>query len=194
MNVFVLLCGKLYLLFQKAGERVKADSYKKRFDKCGERVVIAPNCIMIPEHIRVGNNVSIGYGCSLMASIAYINIGNNVMLSPGVVIRGGGHRYDLLGKNMIDIKDNEKLPENDQDVYIEDDVWIGQNAIILKGVTVGRGSIIGAGSVVAKSVPPYTIHVGVHDVLEKPRFNSEQIKKHEAILYKTKTNREKSGE
>ncbi len=182
MNLLIRICGKLFLLFEKAGEKVKIYDYKKRFLKCGQNVSIAPNCMIIPEHVRVGNNVSIGYGCSLMASIAYINIGDNVMISPGVVIRGGGHRTDYLGKYIIEVTDDEKLPENDQDVTIEDDVWIGQNAIILKGVTIGKGSVIGAGSVVTKSVPQYTIHVGVHSTYEKPRFTDVQIIKHEEIL------------
>lgn len=182
MNILIRVCGKLFLLFEKAGEKVKIYDYKNRFLQCGKNVTIAPDCMIIPEHVRVGNNVSIGYGCSLMASIANINIGDNVMLSPGVVIRGGGHRTDLLGKYMIEVTDDEKLPENDQDVTIEEDVWIGQNAIILKGVTIGKGSIIGAGSIVTKSVSPYTIHVGVHPVLEKPRFSVEEIKEHEKML------------
>lgn len=184
MNILIRICGKLFFLLEKAGEKVKTNDFKRRFSKCGQNVTIAQNCMMIPEHIRVGDNVSIGYGCSLMASIAYINIGNNVMISPGIVIRGGGHRTDLLGKYMIDVKDSEKLPENDRDVIIEDDVWIGQNAIILKGVTIGKGSIIGAGSVVTRSVPPYTIHVGVHSTFEKPRFNEQEIQEHEKRLKK----------
>ena len=49
---------------------------------------------------------------------------------------------------MIEVQ--EKLPENDADVTIEDDVWIGANSTILKGVTIGRGSIVSAGSVVTK--------------------------------------------
>lgn len=182
MNYLIRICGIIYLMFERAGERVRAEYYKKRFSRCGENVSIGPNCMIIPEHVRVGDDVSIGYGCSLMASIAYINIGNHVMLSPGVVIRGGGHRTDLLGKYMKEVTDNEKLPENDQDVTIEDDVWIGQNAIILKGVTIGKGSVIGAGSIVAKSVPPYTIHVGVHPTFEKMRFSEKEIVEHEALL------------
>lgn len=184
MNVLISICGRIYLLFKKAGDKVLISEYRKRFDSIGKNVSIAPGCTMIPEHIRIGDNVSIGYGCSLMASIAYINIGNNVMLSPGVVIRGGGHRTDLIGKCMIDVRDHEKLPENDQDVIIEDDVWIGQNAIILKGVTIGKGSVIGAGAVVTRSVAPYTIHVGVHEIFEKPRFNLSEIEKHEELMKK----------
>ena len=94
------------------------------------------------------------------------------MRAPGVVIRGA-HRYDLVGKTMIEVTEDERLPENDQDVIIEDDVWIGQNAIILKGVRVGEGSIIGAGSLVTKDVPLYTIHVGIHDTMENRGFKLE---------------------
>ena len=58
------------------------------------------------------------------------------------------------------------MPINDQPVVvdpviIEDDVWIGLNAVILQGVTIGRGTIVGAGAVVNKSIPPWSIAVGV---------------------------------
>ncbi len=182
MKFFINMIGHLFLLAQKAGERVKIQNYMKRFPECGKNVTIAPDCVMIPEHIRIGSNVSIGYGCSLLASIAYINIGNNVMIAPGGVIRGGGHRTDLIGKYMIDVRDNEKLPENDRDVNIEDDVWIGQNAIILKGVTIGKGSVVGAGAIVTKTIPPYTIHVGVNSPKEWPRFTEAEIEEHEQLL------------
>lgn len=91
---------------------------------------------------------------------------------------------------MIEVTEEEKLPENDQDVIIEDDVWVGQNAIILKGVRVGEGSIIGAGSVVTKDVPPYTIHVGTHDIMEKPRFSQEDLLKHKNVLSKRRNEHE----
>ena len=178
----IKMLGELHLSAQKAGDIVYASKIKKELLACGSNVSIGKNCMMIPEHVSIGNNVSIGYSCSLMASIAYIYIGNNVMLAPGVVIRGGVHRYDLVGKTMMEVTENEKLPENDQDVIIEDDVWIGQNAIILKGVRVGEGSIIGAGSVVTKDVPPYTIHVGAHGIMEKPRFSQEELTKHIEVL------------
>jgi acetyltransferase-like isoleucine patch superfamily enzyme len=58
------------------------------------------------------------------------------------------------------------MPINDQPVVIdpviiEDDVWIGLNAVILQGVTIGRGSIVGAGAVVNRSIPPWSVAVGV---------------------------------
>ncbi len=71
---------------------------------------------------------------------------------------------------MKSIGDDEKLPENDQDIILEGDNWIGANAIILKGVTIGYGSIVAAGAVVTKSVPPYSIVGGVPAKVIKPRF------------------------
>ena len=85
----IKMIGELYLSAQKAGDIVYASKKKKRLLACGSNVSIGKNCMMIPEHVSIGSNVSIGYSCSLMASIAHIYIGNNVMLAPGVVIRGG---------------------------------------------------------------------------------------------------------
>jgi acetyltransferase-like isoleucine patch superfamily enzyme len=104
------------------------------------------------------------------------------MFGPNVSVHGGNHRHDIIGKYMIDIKLDEKLPENDQDVIIEDDCWIGTGAIILKGVTIGEGSIIGAGSVINKSVAPYSIVVGSKQQQIFSRFSSEEIKIHKERL------------
>ncbi len=181
-NFFRKMVGRIFLKAQQAGDYVATTKIKKRLASCGNNVRIERNCHIIPEHVSIGDNVSIGYSCSLMASIAHIYIGNNVMLAPGVVIRGGDHRIDLVGRYIIDIKEDEKLPENDQDVHIGEDVWIGQNAIILKGVTIGEGSIIGAGAIVTKDIPPYTIYIGSHSPIQKDRFTKEQIEQHRKLI------------
>lgn len=87
---------------------------------------------------------------------------------------------------MDEIKDNDKLPENDQDVIIEEDVWCGSNVSIMKGVTIGRGSIVAAGSVVTKSCPPYSIIGGIPARVIKQKFTGEEILEHERILYTKK--------
>lgn len=46
-------------------------------------------------------------------------------------------------------------------IKIEDDVWIGCGVRILDGVVIGKGSVVGAGSVVTRSVPPFSVVVGV---------------------------------
>lgn len=48
-----------------------------------------------------------------MSTRADVYIGDNVMFGPNVTAITGNHRIDRLDKPMIDIKDSEKLPEND---------------------------------------------------------------------------------
>lgn len=40
---------------------------------------------------------------------------------------------------------------------------------MLDGVTIGRGSVIGAGAVATKSIPPYSVAVGVPARVVKKR-------------------------
>ena len=103
-----------------------------------------------------------------------------MIFGPHPTIITGDHRIDVVGKYIMD--SNEKLPENDAPVVIEDDVWIGANVTILKGVTIGRGSVVAAGAVVTKSCPPYSIIGGVPAKVQKMRFTPEEIVKHESIL------------
>jgi acetyltransferase-like isoleucine patch superfamily enzyme len=84
---------------------------------------------------------------------------------------------------MVDVKDNEKRPEDDLGVVIEDDVWVGTRVIILHGVTIGRGSIIAAGAVVTRSIPPYAIAGGMPARVLKFRWDIDTILRHEEVLY-----------
>lgn len=68
---------------------------------------------------------------------------------------------------MISVRDDDKRPEDDEDVVIQDDVWIGANVTILKGVTIGTGSVVAAGSVVTKSIPSYEIWGGTGSLHKK---------------------------
>lgn len=129
----------------------------------GDRVTIGKHAIIRPtniygsaigEGLKIGNNSSIGpysyIGCS-----GYIEIGDNVMMSPRVSIYAENHLFDDPD---LSIKEQGVKREF---VKIEDDCWIAANTIILAGVTIGRGSVIAAGSVVTKDVPPYSIVGGV---------------------------------
>ena len=91
------------------------------------------------------------------------------MFGPNVTVITGDHRIDILDRPMCSITDDEKLPENDQDVVIEEDVWVGAGATILKGVTIGNGSVVAAGALVKKDVPPYAVVGGVPAKIIKMR-------------------------
>lgn len=153
---------------------------KSMFAECGVNVYLGRGSKFIYKNIYLGNNISIGADANFICGIAKIVISDNVMMGPHVFIITGSHRIDVIGEYMINVK--EKLPENDQNVLIEEDVWIGANVIILKGVTIGKGSIIAAGSVVTKNIEPYSIYGGVPARKIKDRFLTHQIIEHEKML------------
>lgn len=156
---------------------------RKSFQNCGSSVRIPKGCSFSGiENISVGHHVYFGEDTRVLTTKAQLIIGNHVMFGPGVTIVTGDHRTDVLGKYMTDLTDNDKLPENDRDVVIEDDVWIGANATILKGAIIGQGSIVAAGALVTKEFPPYSIIGGVPARLIKVRFTPEQIEEHERNL------------
>ena len=157
---------------------------RQLFSSCGKNVTIVKGSSFTFRNIYLGNNVSIGGNAMFMCTRARIVVGNNVMFGPRVSIITGGHRMDILGKYMIDIKDKDKRPEDDRDIVICDDVWVGANSIILRGVTVGEGSVIAAGSVVTKDVIPYSIVGGSPARILKMRFTEDEIIIHKNILNK----------
>ena len=123
------------------------------------------------QNISIGDSVYIGQNAVLMAAGAPIEIKGHFMSGPGLTIITGDHRIDIRGKYMDEVTVEEKLPENDQKVIIEEDVWCGANVTILKGVTIGRGSVIAAGAVVTKNVGEYEIWGGVPARKLKNRFD-----------------------
>ena len=134
------------------------------------------------ENLYVGDNTLIPKGSTFYCTRAELRIGNKVIFGPKPTIITGDHRIDIIGKYIIDVTDDEKLPDQDAPVIIEDDVWCGANVTILKGVTIGRGSVVAAGAVVTKSCPPYSIIGGVPAKIIKKRFTDEDIILHEKRL------------
>jgi acetyltransferase-like isoleucine patch superfamily enzyme len=99
--------------------------------------------------VRIGRNTRINRNCTLDVRSG-LAIGNNVSISPEVMILAGSH----------DVNDPE-FRQVPGPIVIEDHVWIGSRAMILPNVTVGRGAVIAAGSIVTKDVEPLTIVAGV---------------------------------
>lgn len=92
------------------------------------------------------NSVLFGAGC--------IEIGESVLVAPGVVITSQEHQQG----HRADMRDQ---PVELDRIVIERNVWIGANATILPGVRLGHGSIVGAGAVVTQNVPAMTVVLGV---------------------------------
>lgn len=167
----------IYSFFSKvsaAFHKIPEFFIKRGFRKCGKGCHIAKNCTFAGiENILLGDDVSIGPGAVFYSTKAKVIIHDHVMFGPNVTVITGDHRTDIKGRPMTSITNEEKLPENDQDIIFEGDNWIGAGAIILKGVRIGQGSVIAAGAVVTKDVPPFTIVGGVPSKTIRERFTNE---------------------
>lgn len=168
---------------RKARRLVLGYAAAGRFAGYGKNFDFDPDGIYSYESITVGDNVTLGVKPIIMATRSSILIGNNVMFGPGVTVRGGNHRFDVVGVPTIAVSDDMKRHEDDLGVVIEDDVWVGGGATILSGVTIGRGSVIGGAAVVVKDVPPYSVVVGNPARVVKQRFEAKDILEHEKVLY-----------
>ena len=124
----------------------------KRFvDSIGENVNIEKGATF-SNSVKVGNNSGLGVRCEIYGEV---EIGDNVMIGPDVIIYTQNHAFKC--KDVLIIDQNYSSP---QKVTIGNDVWIGRRVIILPGVHIGNGAVIGAGAVVAKDIPEYAIAVG----------------------------------
>jgi len=157
--------------------------YRPLFARHGRSFIFDPYGEYSFGTICVGDDVYIGSGAMLSASRSSITIGSKVIIGPQLIIMGGNHKTDLLGRFMADIRDDEKRPEDDKGVVIEDDVWIGARVTLLHGVTVGRGAIVAAGAIVTRDVPSYAVVGGTPARVNKWRWNVEEIINHERVLY-----------
>ena len=135
----------------------------RSFAACGENVTIGRRSeVAGAGNISVGHDVYLGPGATLLTTRAKICIGDYVMSGPNLTIITGDHRTDILDRPMMSLTDDDKLPENDQDVIVGNDVWMGSGVTILKGVHVADHCVIAAGAVVTKDVgPEYSIWGGV---------------------------------
>lgn len=109
------------------------------------------------QHLKMGEDVWIGYFCLIDAS-GGLEIGNKVSISSGVHIYthdSSNFRVHDLPKDPISGSHIDRAP-----VKIGNNVQIGANSVIAKGVTIGDNVIIGALSFVNKDIPSNSIAVG----------------------------------
>jgi len=104
--------------------------------------------------ITLGRDCLIGDFCNLYGQ-GGLRLGNDVQVSSGCRIVPKTNIFKDRGSRII-----EQGYER-RGICIEDDVWLGVNCVVLDGVTIGKGAVIGAGAVVTKSVPPFSVAVGV---------------------------------
>jgi acetyltransferase-like isoleucine patch superfamily enzyme len=104
--------------------------------------------------INIGDNVSIGFGCTL-SCIKLIEIGHDVTIGDNVYIADSHHEYRDIALGVLQ---QELLPGQ---VSIGRGAWVGYGAFLAGNVSLGEHSVVGANSVVTSSVPAYTVVAGV---------------------------------
>lgn len=116
------------------GVDIKTHSVDGAMIQIGERSNLSPHCSLSGKFIKIGRNCLIAHYVGIFAN-------DHVFADSTLPIREQGHTY--------------------RGIIIEDDCWLGTGVKVLDGVTIGKGSVVGAGAVVTKSLPPYSIAVGM---------------------------------
>lgn len=147
------------------GNRVKLSC-----DKSSSRIEIGSNTQIHDSSMLLtyGGSIIVGSECSINPMcILYghggLIIGNQVRIAAQTVIIPANHNFSDIDQPIC------KQGHQAKGITIEDNVWIGSSVKILDGCRIGSGSVIGAGSVVTKSVPPFSIAVGVPAKVIKKR-------------------------
>lgn len=141
----------------------------------------------------VFSQVGFGSYVSNDTELLTAKVGRYCSIGPHVLMPTGKHPisefasssplfYSSLGINGTSFVGRDKFEEY---AYVEEgfsrvvgnDVWIGGGAIILEGVSIGDGAIIGAGSVVAKSIPAYSVALGVPARAVRYRFDESTVER-----------------
>lgn len=136
---------------------------QRRLRSCGSGLDVSQGVLFeFPERIDLGDRVFVNRGAIITARTD-IQIGDDVLIGPYVVINSGDHNYSEPTR-LIGSQGHITGP-----IIIGNDVWLGAHCVILRDVKVGDGAVVAAGAVVIDDVPPRTLVAGVPAVPKKLR-------------------------
>ena len=165
---FYILWSKYFLIpqFKRVGKNLDINK-PWNIDVYGKNISLGENV-----HIRTSRNV-ITQICAWNKNDCdgIIEIGNNVLISPGVRIISAEEIIidsNVMIASNVYISDSDwhgvydriNTPGSSKKIHIEENSWIGEGSKISKGVRIGKNSIIGLGSVVISDVPDNEIFGG----------------------------------
>ena len=121
---------------------------------CGSNFRINRNIEFLnASSITIGKNVYIGAGCVFLA-IGDIQIGDEVMFGPYVVVTSGKHTK-VHGSY-------RHGPEEKAAITIGTGTWIGAHTTIVGGANIGKGCVIGCNAAVTRgNIPDNAFAAGV---------------------------------
>ena len=146
------------------------------FDSClisGFRnIELGPSCVFMSglKLYADTGNVKIGSRCSVNHNVIIdgsnggsIEIGDDVLIGPNVVLRSSNHIYSDLHEPI------RNQGHQGGNIRIGNNVWIGSNVCILSAANIKDGCIIAAGAIVSGTCKPNAIYGGVPAKLLKYR-------------------------
>lgn len=114
---------------------------------------IYSNCTFTGRRVSIGQRTFINHKCYFESGRGSIEIGDNCLLAPAVMLLTSVHERDSEG---VVSRSSTSLP-----VVVGDNVWLGARAMVLPGVSIGDGCVVGAGAVVTRDCAPGGVYVGV---------------------------------
>jgi len=137
------------------GYGVRRRLLSRYFERAGTGLRLAPGIRVMGVHrLAVGQDCWSGLNNVIQAN-GGVEIGDNVLLGPGVKIWSVNHVYADPTQPILDQGYEHKR------VIIGKGVWIGANVFIMPGAHIGDGVVVSAGAVVGgKDVEPYAVLAG----------------------------------
>ena len=86
--------------------KIKRIKTAKSFKKHGANFHIGDDIFGNLSNVEVGNQTYIGDRVCFNALLANVHIGNYVVIADDVLFITGNHRFDVVGKRIIDINNN----------------------------------------------------------------------------------------
>lgn len=120
----------------------------KKFGK--ESHIFGRITVFYPQNVTMGDRSALDEGVILNAR-APIEIGDDVHMSPGVVITTGSVQLNMPFPHR---------QKSIQSIKIGSGTWIATQSIILPGVTIGKNCVISANSLVNKDIPENAVVSG----------------------------------
>lgn len=104
--------------------------------------------------LRMGDRCGIATNCFIASGENGIEIGDNFVCGPNVVISASSYVYDEIGVHIEDQGNTSK------GIRIGRNVWVGAGSVILDGSVLGDNCIVVAGSLVNRRFPDNAIIQG----------------------------------
>lgn len=156
LKMLVFICLYIWDHFMRA---LRKTYVKMSVKSCGDNLRVFGRLSMSGNHnITIGDRCAFNENVMLIAPRAEIIMGNDVVLSPYVMITTDSLEHEI--KTL-------PRPHTSKAIVIKDGVWIGARATILQGVTIGENAVVAAGAVVRKNVPAHSLVAGIPASIKK---------------------------